>query len=722
MPRLTLRTLLAYIDDTLGPAETRSLGAKVGESESARELIDRIKRVTRRRALATPTPESDDDNVSDPNTVAEYLSDTLESEQVKRLEETCLTSDVHLAEVAACHQILTVVLTEPVRVPPQANQRMYKLVGPPGSQPNRRPGKALPVGGAVPTGTDGDHDDADAALLLGMHRYSSAPRSSRLVLGGTVLVLVGFLALAVAMALPHKPPAPPASRPGLLAAVAPESLPERPAPPPTKQPEKDKPPPKNDTPTPTRPPEKPPTPPVKPPDMNVTPPGPKVPGPRADRGPIGKIESQNVAQKKLVLTRADDSPTWLALDPIDNPGILSRDQVLCLPGYKADVRLEGGLRVHLWGNVPEELPAELLEVRARFYQPAEKFDADLTLLAGRVYFDTRKPDGARIRVRFADETWDITLADDKTDVMIEVITRFIPGTPYSRERGLPPDSFARLAVIRGKASVTAPARPATFPNLTASTMIRWDSIRGQIAPPEPFPPTDPYYKRFFGAGLKGEYGMFVAAALANIAGSLTGRDGVRLVLKERLTQPPEKPDRATIVSTRLAVYAQAAISDTAEDLLPLLNILDSLTRSYARAPVAMALNGWVARDPGNTAALFGLLTERLKLAATDADLVLRLIRGYANPVKPDPADLDRLVSLLNHPLLEVRELALYNLVTFVDPEAAANPQLNRDVGAKDSPVATDTDAYAAMIRRWQIRVDEIKKGPPPPKKEKDGKM
>lgn len=136
----------------------------------------------------------------------------------------------------------------------------------------------------------------------------------------------------------------------------------------------------------------------------------------------------------------------------------------------------------------------------------------------------------------------------------------------------------------------------------------------------------------------------------------------------------------------------------------------------------MALNGWVARDPGNTAALFGLLTERLKLSATDADLVLRLIRGYANPVKPDPADLDRLVSLLNHPLLEVRELALYNLVTFVDPEAAANPQLNRDVGAKDSPVAADTDAYAAMIRRWQIRVDEIKKGPPPPKKEKDGKM
>ena len=40
MPRLTLRTLLAYIDDTLEPAEARSLGRKVAESEEARRLIE----------------------------------------------------------------------------------------------------------------------------------------------------------------------------------------------------------------------------------------------------------------------------------------------------------------------------------------------------------------------------------------------------------------------------------------------------------------------------------------------------------------------------------------------------------------------------------------------------------------------------------------------------------------------------------------------------------
>ena len=52
--RLTLRTLLAYLDDTLEPAQASLIGQKVAESEKAQELIERIKQVTRRRRLAVP--------------------------------------------------------------------------------------------------------------------------------------------------------------------------------------------------------------------------------------------------------------------------------------------------------------------------------------------------------------------------------------------------------------------------------------------------------------------------------------------------------------------------------------------------------------------------------------------------------------------------------------------------------------------------------------------
>src|ERR1700722_11064726 len=172
MPRLTLRTLLAYIDDTLEPYQARSLGRKVAESDEARLLIERIKRVTRRRGLRPPVPDGTADDVADPNTVAAYLSDNLDAEQLKQIESTCLDSDVHLAEVAACHQILTLVMTEPVRVPPTANQRMYALVPPPASNQNRKPGKTMPVGRVTPPSADKrETDDPDAALLLGMRRY-----------------------------------------------------------------------------------------------------------------------------------------------------------------------------------------------------------------------------------------------------------------------------------------------------------------------------------------------------------------------------------------------------------------------------------------------------------------------------------------------------------------------------------------------------------------------
>src|SRR3712207_6226673 len=103
--RLTLRTLLAYLDDTLPPDQAKEIGQKVAESQVARELIERIKKVTRRRGLSVPAGTGPDR--VDANTVAEYLDNDLPSDKVAEVEELALNSDVVLAEVAACHQILT---------------------------------------------------------------------------------------------------------------------------------------------------------------------------------------------------------------------------------------------------------------------------------------------------------------------------------------------------------------------------------------------------------------------------------------------------------------------------------------------------------------------------------------------------------------------------------------------------------------------------------------
>jgi len=123
--RLTLRTLLAWLDDTLKPTEVREIGRQVAGSPFAQELSERIHRVTRQRRLSVPSRSGPEG--TDPNMVAAYLDNDLDHEAVAEFEKKCLTSDVNLAEVASVHQILS-LLGQKVRVPAEARTRMYQLV------------------------------------------------------------------------------------------------------------------------------------------------------------------------------------------------------------------------------------------------------------------------------------------------------------------------------------------------------------------------------------------------------------------------------------------------------------------------------------------------------------------------------------------------------------------------------------------------------------------
>ncbi len=124
--RLTLRALLAWMDENLPAEDAAIIAQKVAESELATGLKNQIQTV-----LAIPfLPASivlDSTPMGDPNTAAEYLDNFMPTDDVVEYEKHCIHSDVVLAEVASCHQILTMVLGEPAEVNAEVRRRIYDM-------------------------------------------------------------------------------------------------------------------------------------------------------------------------------------------------------------------------------------------------------------------------------------------------------------------------------------------------------------------------------------------------------------------------------------------------------------------------------------------------------------------------------------------------------------------------------------------------------------------
>ena len=692
--RLTLRTLLAYLDDTLDPAMAREIGKKLTENPPALELVDRLKRVTRKRGLGVPASGTKGD-AADPNLVAQYLSDTLTPEQVTAFEKTCLDSDVNLAEVAACHQILTLVLSEQVRVPPTARRRMYGLVGAPASLPNRKPGKTVPVGGTRDDGPLPD-DRIDAAYLLGMSAYTAGEKPSvrfaRLAVIGLVATV---LVVAATMAWPRHQDAPrdtaalPTVPPVTLAVPA-KIDPVKPDAEPSKEPSKAE----LLTPKALDAPKGPEVEPVKP-TPAVEPPkeaGPP-PAPSADRVVIGQWEKREPTP--VLVRQTPTNPVWTRV-PADAPDVVSTDRLTCLPGYKATVKLESNVVIDLWGNLPDLfLGSPILEASLTPTFPARGFDADLTVHTGRFYVSTKRPGGAAVRLRFATEVWDVVLADDKTDVVLEVSRELVPG-PASAVR-----VSAGLHVNAGSATVTAPALKAVV--LGKAGELYWDSATGKSrAKPDPDARTkadrSAYWSKFpvFPDAARAKASL---AALDEFSKKIADPNRVRATFDESLQDRPESATLQTLSTARVAVLMFAGLGD----VNGLADCLNDPNRPFIREAAVLGLRSLFAADPGTVERFREVLVGKARLPEDEADMTVRLLRGFTPAQRGDPDTLTLLGSQLSSTAVPVRDLAFYTLLGYLDPKDPAAKQLL----AFDA--AASGEARAASTAAWGKKIDELKK-------------
>jgi hypothetical protein len=108
---------------------------------------------------------------ADANSVSEYLDLSMPPEQVADFERICLESDGHLAEVAACHQILYMVIVKgkPARVPPPLRERAYRFGALAGDGKAARKAGAVATGAGDPHRLDLDHATSAAAAGVASH-------------------------------------------------------------------------------------------------------------------------------------------------------------------------------------------------------------------------------------------------------------------------------------------------------------------------------------------------------------------------------------------------------------------------------------------------------------------------------------------------------------------------------------------------------------------------
>lgn len=657
MLRLTLRTLLAYLDDTLEPAQTKQIGEKVAESDEAKKTIERIKTVTRRRRL-TALPVDAPDPTTDPNTIAEYLDSTLPSDQLVEVEQAALDNDTMLAEVAACHQILTLVLGEPARVPTTARVRMYRLVKGPESLPYRKPTAETPVAGVAPPEDADENEDDLLGSVLG-------PQRVYWLLG--CLLLMVLLIAAIWLALPITPATP---KQGYV------NLPVVPAPVPKVLP------------TPKIPEvveKKPPT--IPQPDLPeigpeprlvppvLLPPTPKKPDEQRDACAVLFADSEPLFARKRDTTKWERVPTQAKLN--------STDALLALPGMHPTFMTDTGVKVQLWGNMNEFLNVPIAATSITTYIPPRGIDAEFTLHFGRVFLSAPKATNpVVVRVRFLDEIWDITLPNNTTEVALDRLGVAPKLEPFALPES--PRVVFYLGVVQGSASYRdGPHESGPLPE---GTKIKFDNKGGRAGLA---PKTDPDEAALVNRWAKVYPNTRDAKQMTDAV------DALRLLVTN-IAQPEvdfaeiAKDSKERRLSFRtLAVHASAALDNMA-------TVLDATEYDHAdvREAATTAALRWAVQSPDRPDKLADALGMKATYTEDQRAAIVGLVLAGN---KPTADNVDKVFALLKNDKLAVREFAKAYLTQF---DATGAKDHNYDAS---QPAEFRTPKVSHWLQTWKKR-------------------
>jgi hypothetical protein len=639
--RLTLRTLLAYMDDTLDPVHAREIGQKINESPTATKLMGRVRDSMRRRRLTAPKLTGPGAGL-DVNTVAEYLDNTVPPERVPDIEKVCLESDMHLAEVGACHQILTLVLGEPADIEPDTRRRMYGLVE---SEEMAPASEAAPARGIGPEAPVGSFADTMPDFLRQPPLWKTAvPVGATililLLLGVVVLQFMGSSSDRAAQAPSVASNVAPSGSPAVGNAAAPDAaaddtLPEEPdaaapktsddEPAETKPQAGDAEPLPNDTapsePVPALPEGEP-----SPAEALTPAPSPPTPEPgaEAEAAPPARREvAQYTSTSGLLINYIAGDDAWSRLP--NRALIYGGDVLLVPPLYRARFDLETGGTLEVVGPT-----------RLEMLPPPADAAVAVRLEFGRLVLNDL-PVATAVAVELEGKTWQFAIARGGSTLAFEV------------EKPMPLGFEATLAKPAQDFKVYVPQGQVTWRGGSGEQRVEGPSMLVLLASDEsagPGPVVAPL----------GDAPAWIRGAELGI---LEQRASHRL--QDELTVPFDKP--VTLPLIEATQDRRREIRTLAVDCLGAMARFGPLGEALTNDDAAVRRRGvvWLRRWLGHGRQHAAAVREALMaLRPTSGEQIYRLLWGYTERDLQD-GGAEELVKFLEHDDLSVREVALYNL-------------------------------------------------------------
>jgi hypothetical protein len=384
----------------------------------------------------------------------------------------------------------------------------------------------------------------------------------------------------------------------------------------------------------------------------------------------------------VLLQRAKPDAAWQFLDP--KQSIRAEVLLVALPGAKI-LSGNGNVQLGMIADIGHRGPLPVYESAVRLHQNA-KVDLDVSVERGIATFTNLKKEGtASVRVRFAGQTWDLTLREPGTKAGMEIYGRQPPGAPEFVQVGAhvqvkdPPTIAVYFGVARGSVALRAGDQEIVLDAPPGPAKLHWDSALKRIEVmhldklPESLQPTTDEERKHY---------EDICTRVRTL------RDGdLDTVLEKAL----ESDDPMT--------HNGAVVVLGALDKLPrLLEVLGTSKYADARDKSIVVLRNWVGRGPGQTEKLYDYLTNERKLKPPQAKTALHLLFGFTEKEYRDPDTYEVLIGSLNHSKLAVRELARWHLVRL----APEGKKIGYDAAAAPEQRAQAYQQWRVLIPAGQV--------------------